>query len=34
VKSLVRPPMLEKITPDSPRLWKEDLLKIKGLGFP
>jgi len=26
--------MLEKITPDSPRLWKEDLLKIKGLGFP
>lgn len=28
-----RAPMLEKITPDSPRLWKEDLAKIKGLGF-
>lgn len=28
-----RAPMLEKITPDSPRLWKADLLKIKGLGF-
>ncbi len=28
-----RAPMLEKITPESPRLWKEDLLKIKGLGF-
>jgi beta-galactosidase len=28
-----RAPMLETITPDSPRLWKEDLLKIKGLGF-
>ena len=28
-----RAPMLEAITPDSPRLWKEDLLKIKGLGF-
>jgi beta-galactosidase len=25
--------MLEKITADSPRVWKEDLLKIKGLGF-
>ncbi|HKU24877.1 MAG TPA: beta-galactosidase, partial [Candidatus Sulfotelmatobacter sp.] len=28
-----RAPMLEKITPDSPRLWKDDLLKIKTLGF-
>lgn len=28
-----RAPMLETITKDSPRLWKEDLLKIKGLGF-
>ncbi|HKR32547.1 MAG TPA: alpha-amylase family protein, partial [Terriglobales bacterium] len=28
-----RAPMLEKITPDSPRLWKDDLLKIKKLGF-
>lgn len=28
-----RAPMLEKITADSPRLWKEDLVKIKGLGF-
>jgi beta-galactosidase len=28
-----RAPMLETITPDSPRLWKEDLVKIKGLGF-
>ncbi len=28
-----RAPMLEKITSESPRLWKEDLLKIKGLGF-
>ncbi|MGB7438521.1 MAG: beta-galactosidase [Candidatus Acidiferrum sp.] len=28
-----RAPMLEEITPDSPRLWKDDLLKIKGLGF-
>lgn len=28
-----RAPMLEKITPDSPRLWKADLLQIKGLGF-
>jgi beta-galactosidase len=28
-----RAPMLETITTDSPRLWKEDLLKIKGLGF-
>ena len=25
--------MLETTTADSPRLWKEDLLKIKGLGF-
>src|SRR5262249_23582675 len=25
--------MLEAITPDSPRAWREDLLKIKGLGF-
>jgi beta-galactosidase GanA len=25
--------MLEKITPASPRLWKDDLLKIKDLGF-
>ncbi|HTS06376.1 MAG TPA: beta-galactosidase [Candidatus Eisenbacteria bacterium] len=25
--------MLETITKDSPRTWKEDLLKIKGLGF-
>lgn len=25
--------MLETITPDSPRLWKEDLLKIQQLGF-
>ena len=29
----VRAPMLENITENSPRLWKEDLLKIKGLGF-
>ena len=28
-----RAPMLENITPDSPRLWKDDLLKIKNLGF-
>jgi len=28
-----RAPMLEQISADSPRLWKEDLLKIKGLGF-
>src|SRR5215469_15440455 len=28
-----RAPMLETITPDSPRLWKEDLSKIKELGF-
>jgi beta-galactosidase GanA len=28
-----RAPMLEQINEDSPRLWKEDLLKIKGLGF-
>ncbi len=28
-----RAPMLERISPDSPRLWKADLLKIKGLGF-
>jgi beta-galactosidase len=28
-----RAPMLETITADSPRLWKEDLLKIKNLGF-
>lgn len=28
-----RAPMLETITPESPRLWKEDLLKIKQLGF-
>jgi beta-galactosidase len=28
-----RAPMLETITPDSPRLWKDDLLKIKQLGF-
>lgn len=28
-----RAPMLETITPDSPRRWKEDLQKIKGLGF-
>ncbi len=28
-----RAPMLEKISADSPRLWKEDLNKIKGLGF-
>jgi len=28
-----RAPMLETITADSPRLWKEDLTKIKELGF-
>src|SRR5581483_11191814 len=28
-----RAPMLETITPESPRLWKDDLLKIKVLGF-
>lgn len=28
-----RAPMLDPITPDSPRLWKEDLTKIKNLGF-
>jgi beta-galactosidase len=28
-----RAPMLEKITPDSARFWKEDLVKIKQLGF-
>jgi beta-galactosidase len=28
-----RAPMLETVTPDSARLWKEDLLKIKHLGF-
>lgn len=28
-----RAPMLETITPDSARLWKEDLSKIKQLGF-
>jgi len=28
-----RAPMLETVTPDSSRSWKEDLLKIKGLGF-
>jgi beta-galactosidase len=28
-----RAPMLEKIAPESPQRWKEDLLKIKGLGF-
>src|SRR5579872_4503874 len=28
-----RAPMLELITPDSPRLWKEDLVQIKELGF-
>ena len=28
-----RAPMLEKITPDSDRLWKDDLTKIKNLGF-
>jgi beta-galactosidase len=28
-----RAPMLETVTADSPKSWKEDLLKIKGLGF-
>lgn len=28
-----RAPMLETITADSPKLWKQDLLKIKALGF-
>ncbi|HET9742500.1 MAG TPA: beta-galactosidase [Terriglobales bacterium] len=28
-----RAPMLSPITPDSQREWKDDLLKIKGLGF-
>lgn len=28
-----RAPMLETITPDSPRLWGDDLSKIKQLGF-
>ena len=28
-----RAPMLETITPDSPRSWKEDLSRIKALGF-
>ncbi|HTM37770.1 MAG TPA: beta-galactosidase [Terriglobales bacterium] len=28
-----RAPMLESITADSPALWKQDLEKIKGLGF-
>jgi len=28
-----RAPMLETITADSPRLWREDLKKIKDLGF-
>jgi len=28
-----RAPMLSEINADSPRLWKEDLLKIKSLGF-
>ena len=28
-----RAPMLEEINEDSPRRWKVDLLKIKGLGF-
>jgi hypothetical protein len=28
-----RAPMLEQINADSPQLWKEDLRKIKGLGF-
>jgi beta-galactosidase len=28
-----RAPMLETITPDSPRLWREDLSKIRELGF-
>jgi len=28
-----RAPMLEKVTPESPRLWKKDLEQIKSLGF-
>ena len=28
-----RAPMLEQVNAESARLWKEDLLKIKGLGF-
>lgn len=28
-----RAPMLEKVTAESPRLWKEDLVQIKSLGF-
>ncbi len=28
-----RAPMLEPVTPDSRRAWREDLLKIKSLGF-
>jgi beta-galactosidase len=28
-----RAPMLETITADSPRVWKEDLVKVKRLGF-
>lgn len=28
-----RPPMLEPVTPASAAEWKQDLLKIKGLGF-
>jgi glycosyl hydrolase family 42 (putative beta-galactosidase) len=28
-----RAPMLEEVSGESARLWKEDLLKIKGLGF-
>ena len=28
-----RAPMLERITAESPELWKQDLLKIKSLGF-
>ncbi len=28
-----RAPMLEKITPDSGKVWKEDLARIKSLGF-
>lgn len=28
-----RAPMLDPVNADSPRLWREDLLKIKGLGF-
>lgn len=28
-----RAPMLERITSDSPTVWKQDLVKIKGLGF-